>query len=488
AEADIEFSTSGLKVKGASFYGTDYLDASISGLLGEKSDLDIHLTRLSIGLAESFIHEFERATGNFEGMFNISGDSKSPLITGSASMRNGEIRGRTVFERIRGISADLEASGNRIKILDLKGDWKPGSISGEGYIDLSEKPLRFNLVMNTPDRGVAIKIPQLDIPQSTLFGRLLTLPSYGEPKFKLSFSNDAAGVLNIRGDIILQDTHFTYPPARSVRGSSTGSGTKLYDTSYDITFIAGESVWYENTFARLKVDGDLNLKILPSGKVIANGRLHSSQGTASFLNREFSVEQASLVFEDSIEYLYATGKTDISRRLDGDWVDDTIELTIHQSRIADIQPVFTSSRFGEQTSGREAMEMVIAGTDLQEMTQEERSQVMRREFLKVIDATLTSPLVKNILTRTDLIDTAHIDVRLSEGSDSDELVLEGAGLRLGRNFSDRMHLGYYMQMGADLRIFNELDFTYRLKGSQFLKGSIDEERGFYLGLEQRLRF
>ncbi|MFH1416261.1 MAG: translocation/assembly module TamB domain-containing protein [Elusimicrobiota bacterium] len=470
-----------------------FMDIQIDGSIGKKSlDLNIIINRLSLALLSEFSGEISKGAGYFLGKFKIKGSFQKPDIKGNARLEGGTVSGKNIINKIRDIECSITGEGSRLNLESINAEWKPGNITGSGYIDFGKRPLDLKLSLSTQgDRGGSVKIPYLDIPQSSIFGRYLTLPSYGEPLIKLDLYNTDEGYV-LKGDVTLINTHFTYPPAK---GSAKAGGFGIMDDiTIDIDLRAAESVWYENTYARVKINGGLNFRKPPGKKLMVNGTITSNEGELTYFNREYRVKEANLRFEDSIEYLDAVAATDIQRKMiDGLWEDDEIELIIQPSRVADIKLRFSSSRYAEQTSSEEAMELTIAGVELKNLSREERNLLMRQEILRAIDANLTTPLVKNILKRTELIDVAKVDVKVSETADEERrMFIEGAGLEVGRYFTDRFYMGYYMQFGGfgledKLRLSHELDMLYRVQGSQFLRGRVSEEEKFF-GVEQRIKF
>jgi hypothetical protein len=261
----------------------------------------------------------------------------------------------------------------------------------------------------------------------------------------------------------------------------------------NIDLAAGKSVWYENTYARLKLDGSINFFKKPQGPLVVNGELTSNQGELVYLNRTFQIQAARLIFEDSKEYVSATATSEVSRRSEaGDWVDDEVSLIIPQDRLVNITPRFSSQDFEEDKTSEDSAAIAIAGEEFSQLNQQERRDLLRKELLRAIDANLTSPLVKNILSKTTIIDIARVDIGLSEEASDGSVTIERTGLELGSNLTDKLYMGYYMQMGAGyenkLRLSHELDMLYRLQTNQFLRGTFDEDRGFFLGLEHRIKF
>jgi len=486
---EFSYKDGNLNLKNAYIKDPEYVDIALSGNIGENSDLTVNVNRLSLAVLEAVNSEISKAGGYFKGSLKMTGSIVNPVIDGGLNLSGGRIHGRNFFNKITSIDCDIKADKKRINIVNLSADWKPGKVTGEGYVEFAGKKINADILLKTNDKGVLVKIPYLDIPQSSIFGRFLTLPSNGEPQFTLRIHN-TDGNYKVEGEVLLRNTHFTYPPAKS--SSKAPRSSILDNVILDINLKAGESVWYENTYARVEVDGGLNFKKYPEKKIIINGVVTSGQGEVTYFNRDFRLKQAELQFEDTVEYLSAVASADIQKKMaEGVWEDNTVELIVPQARVAEVQPRLSSSEYVEEKTSEEALQIAIAGTEFEDLSQEERSALLRKEFLRAIDANLTSPLIKSILNRTELVDVAKVDVKVTEDTAGNELMLEGAGLRLGRYFTDKFYLGYYMEVGGvfenKLSLSHELDVLYRLQGSQFVRGRISGKEKF-LGLEQQIRF
>ncbi len=469
-----------------------YIDLSAAGKLGDDSDFEIKINRLSLSVLESISREITHTSGYFQGEFAVKGEMSDPRIEGYAELVGGSLRGESLFDEISRINCRISADGSRLVVENMKARWAPGSVSAEGYMDFSSSPFEVDILVNTEgDRGVNIRVPYLDIPQSAIFGRQLNLPSQGEPSGSFRFYTEGEEK-HIKGDILLSNAHFTYPPAQEIQAPETPDASFLDEVYLKIKLTAGRAVWYENTFARARASGSLIFEKEPSGPLLVNGVMHSDQGNVNFFNRDFRVREVRVIFEDGREYIEGTAATTVRRRIDDDIPeDDEIEMRISRSRIADMEPQFSSARFAEITTSREATELAMAGARLEDLTSEERNMLMRRELLRAIDANLTSPLVQNILRQADIVDVAKVDIKFEEDPELEALQLRGAGLRLGRHLTDRFYMGYYIEYGAaihnPLRLSHELDMSYRMRESQFLRGRISDEEQF-LGIEQRFRF
>ncbi|MDA3792512.1 MAG: translocation/assembly module TamB domain-containing protein [Elusimicrobia bacterium] len=503
--ADFIYKDGELVLNNSFIRDADFVDITFAGRLGKISDMDIEIKRLSLAGLEQMVGQVDKASGYFAGKYHLSGDlsgnlsgklsgtGKPPVITGRSELAGGRIEGKTVFDTIKDINCSMVASGSRLNIQSFNARWAPGKISGSGYFDFGKPKLEYDIIFKTVgDEGVIVKVPGLDIPQSGLFGRFLTLPTSGEPRGSIRlFTSSGESAPHATADIIMEDAQFTYPP--SSRGEDPFSADFLDNIFLDIDLAAGKSVWYENTYARLKLAGKINFSKTPREPLAVNGELTSSQGELAYLNRTFKIQRARLIWEDSKEYISASATTNVQRRDSQDnWIDDVVELVIPQERLANINPRFNSRDFENNKTSEESAEIAIAGVDFSELTQQERNALLRRELLRAIDANLTSPLVKNILSKTAIIDVAKIDVGLSEEQPDGSVVIEDTGLELGSYLTDKLYMGYYMQMGPGienkLRLSHELDILYRLQENQFIRGEINKDRGIFLGLEHRIKF
>ncbi|MGM0442338.1 MAG: translocation/assembly module TamB domain-containing protein [Elusimicrobiota bacterium] len=486
------YSNGELHIENAKIKDPNYLNLEIDGAMGESSPgLDVAVKRLSLSVLKLLTEEITESSGYFTGRFNIGGTLKDPDFSGQLNLANGKIKGSKIIDTIKKINSKITAEGTKFNVDYLRADWKPGSVEGSGFIDISRSPpeVNFNL-KSAGDKGVMVKVPYLSIPQSGLFGRYLSFPSYGEPSFEIDLTTEEE-FYRVDANITLADTHFTYPPLDS--SPSAPSANFLDKTILDINLNAGKSVWYENTYARLKVNGGLNFKKSPGKDLIVNGTVSSNQGKVSYLNREFDVQEVSLSFQDSVEQIEGRATTQVQRRTEENtWTTEEINMVIPRDRIGNISPRFATGEFGDDTTSEQSAEIAIAGTDFANLSPDERDNLLRRELLRAIDANLTSPLVKNILQRTTIIDDAKVNVMVEGAEDDQTMKLTGAGLRLGSNLTDRFSMGYYMELGPGyedkLRLNHELDMMYRLQESQFFRGSISEDRDIYFGIEQQLKF
>ncbi|MGM0568687.1 MAG: translocation/assembly module TamB domain-containing protein, partial [Elusimicrobiota bacterium] len=469
-----------------------YMDIEAEGRISENSDLQLHINRLSMSVLSSLTPEISSAGGFFKGDFFVEGSRANPVIKGHAELIGGNLKGRRYFEEINDINSRIEAEGSKILLESFSASWNPGELTGAGYIDFSKSPPEQNFRIETVgDKGIFVKVPYLDVPQSTIFGSYLNLPAQGEPRGSLVFHTEE-GEKFITADIVLANAHFTYPPSEVIDTPEAPQSSFLEEVNLNIYMEAGSAVWYENNYARARVNGSLTFNKEPGGSLLVNGELFSDQGSVTYFNRNFTLKEVRVTFEDGREYVQGSAFTEVSRSIDDDLMEeDEIEMQISRSRIADMEPRFSSSRFANTTTSGEAAELALAGVKFDDLSVEERNMIMRRELLRAIDANLTSPLVQNILRQADLVDVARVDVKFEEDIHNEALYLRGAGLKLGRQLTDRFYMGYYIEYGAaidnPLRLSHELDMSYRMRESQFLRGRISDEEKF-LGIEQRFRF
>ncbi|RLD15888.1 MAG: hypothetical protein DRI36_06480, partial [Caldiserica bacterium] len=282
----------------------------------------------------------------------------------------------------------------------------------------------------------------------------------------------------LRGDITLYDGEFTYRK----RGGS------FIPFSFDFNLITGNNFYFKNSFCEAVIKGKLNFKKKKKGKMVVNGKVYSERGRLVYLGREFEIKRAEIDFVDNVPFLEGEAETILPQ-------GEKILLRVKRDVLGRTKPEFESPYLAEKIS-EEKLVSKLFGVDFENMNEEERQRVLRREIIRIFDSTLTSPLVKDILERTGLVDTVKVDIPLVEDLEEGKgSILEGAQIKVGKHLSDRLFWGYnvkFKEYENKLRLSHELEFLYRIKGLQFLKGRMELEKGRegekYLGIEKQFRF
>jgi len=485
-------------------------------------DINISLSDGNLGVIGEMSPEIKEGKGVVIGGLYVKGTPEDPVLNGFLNVRNGELYGKQIFKKASNINGVIQLINNHFMLKELTGKIGTGEFvaSGDMWYKKGEwRDIDFQL-KTLGKKGIAIRIPKLPLPQGPIFSRLLpATPSFGEPKFDLHIEEKNEEIV-IAGNIILEDTHFTYPPPQGKKTPSIEIDLSfLKKAQLDILLKTGENTWFENSYVDLKCSGDLRFTG-PVEDFIVNGRMETIKGELAYLGTKYDIKEVVIEYIDDIPYLEARAETGVQRIEPGSegldsssWVDDVIVLSINRARLADIRPTFSSLNYPNETSQQKAMNLGTTGIDTEQIKPAERELLLKKEVLKLVDSSLASPIIKGILKRSGIIDVVTVDIKPGQKSPSETTlgpeaearengvgsVLEGTRVTLGKYLGKKLFLGYNIELtesvGAQnrLELIHELEFFYRLGGRKFLKGrtSWDSDRGEkeqYLGIENRIRF
>ncbi len=485
-------------------------------------DINISLSDGNLGVIGEMSPEIKEGKGVIIGGLYVKGTQDAPVLNGFINIRNGELYGKQIFKKASNINGAIQVINNHFMMKDLSGEIGNGEFVASGSMWYEKREWRdidFQL-KTVGKKGVAIRIPTLPLPQGPIFSRFLpATPSFGEPIFDLHIEEKNQEI-RIAGNIILEDTHFTYPPPQGKKTPSIEIDLSfLKEAQLDIVLKTGENTWFENSYVDLKCSGFLKFTG-PVKDFIVNGRMETMKGALNYLGTKYDIKEAVLEYIDDVPYLEARAETRVQRIEPGSegldstsWVDDVIILSIDRARLADIKPTFSSLNYPNETSQQKAMNLGTTGIDTEQIKPEERELLLKKEVLKLVVSSLASPIIKGILKRSGIIDVVTVDIKPGQKSPGETTfgpeaearengtgsVLEGTRVTLGKYLGRNLFMGYNIELaesvGAQnrLELIHELEFLYRLGGRKFLKGrsSWDRDKGEkeqYLGIENRIRF
>jgi hypothetical protein len=130
------------------------------------------------------------------------------------------------------------------------------------------------------------------------------------------------------------------------------------------------------------------------------------------------------------------------------------------------------------------------------MSAQEVDVMMRTEVLRLLDASLTSPIITDLVRRTGLFDTADISlsfVSKAAGLDDEtqESISPDATVRLGRGLGERLYVGcnlkFMQELEEKMGLKQEIEILYRLRDREYLRGRLSEDER-YIGIENQFRF
>lgn len=459
---------------------------------GREIDLSLEMFDSRAGMLRVLTREISDAKGQMEAFLHITGTGEEPLINGYFRVKEATLYGREIFKRIDDLTCDISVKDSNIGINRINGRIGKGEMNLKGEIILAGwKVDNLDVVFeNMRDHGIPLKIPFLKIPQSSIFGRLLTeVPCSLELKGKIhvygiSHSYDLVGVIEV------ENTHFTYPPR--TEDTEDLNLDFLKPAVWNLEIKAGKNTWYENRFAEVQAQGHMRLTG-PTEELTVNGILTAVKGEISYLGAIFNVKEATVECINDELFLQVRAECPVE--------DDIIMLVVERGKWGRIKPKFTS-RSDPEMSEEEALAKAT-GLDSLKLSSQERDALLRRELLRLIDSSLASPLIKSILKSTGIVDVVKIDTTLAqrtggrlsspeagEGGKRSSL-LDGTKITLGKYLNTNLYLGYKLQFEEGylnrLELRHELELLYRLKRGTSLKGRLGEEER-YLGVEKQIRF
>ena len=459
---------------------------------GREIDLSLEMFDSRASMLRVLTREISDAKGQMEAFLHITGTRKEPLINGYFRVKEATLYGREIFKRIDDLTCDISVKDSNIVINRINGKIEKGEIDLKGEITLAGwKVDKLDVVFeNRKSHGIPFKIPFLKIPQSSIFGRLLTeVPCSLELKGKIHAYGTCQSY-NLVGVIELENTRFTYPP----RAEDTEDLNLdfLKPAVWNLEIKAGKNTWYENRFAEAQAQGHMRLTG-PTEELTVNGALTAVKGEISYLGAIFNVKEATVECINDELFLQVRAECPVE--------DDTIMLVVERGKWGRIKPKFTS-RSDPEMSQEEALAKAT-GLDSLKLSSQERDALLRRELLRLIDSSLASPLIKSILKSTGIVDVVKVDTTLAqktgerlsspeagEGGKRSSL-LDGTKITLGKYLNTNLYLGYKLQFEERflnrLELRHELELLYRLKRGISLRGKLGEEER-YLGVERQIRF
>ena len=478
----------------------------------QKLNLSLALqSKEGLSLLSSLSDKIKKIKGNIEGKLKVKGTLAKPEIKGYLAINDAQISSKDVMRKIKNFKVDIQMEGEQIQVKKIYGEIGKGNINIWGRMYLKEffKLEKFDLYMETSKkRGIPLSLEDIPIPQNTFFDRLFpNLPSSGEAKISAYFYGDSQDY-HIDGTAELFNAHFTYPPIpmkkiwedRAYREGKQWSFLNRATWNFQINAV--ENVWYENQFANVNVRGWIKLKD-KTKKIRVSGKVEAIKGDVNYVGTNFEIKEATLEFKDGIGYLEGKAETRVQRLesqtgKDGRWTEDVIVMVFEKGKLGEVKPIFFSKNFPD-TNSEQAMRLAITGVDVDNMPAEDRETFLRREVVRLLDSTLASPFIKNVLKRTGLLDVVKItkedekveqkiDIRSGQTS-----LWNGTTITVGKYLNDRLFLGYslglYEKLQNKLDLKQEIEMSYRLKRSLYIKsilGLEEEEKKIFL--EHQWRF
>ncbi len=459
---------------------------------GREIDVSLEVFDSTARMLRVLTREIKDARGQLEAFLHITGTQEEPLVNGYFRLKETTVYGKEIFKRIDDLACDISVKDSNISINRINGRMEKGEIDLKGKVTLAGwKPDKLDVVFeNKKEYGIPLKIPFLKIPQTSLFGRLLSeVPCSLGLKGKIHVYGTCQSY-NLVAAMEVQNAQFTYPP--KAEDTKDLNLDFLVPAVWNLEVRAGKNTWYKNTFAEAHVQGHMMLTG-PTEDLTVNGTLTSDKGEISYLGATFSVKEVIVECINDELFLQARAECPVE--------NDTITLVVERGRWGKIKPKF-SSRSDPEMSEEEAL-VKATGLDSLTLSPQEGDALLRRELLRLIDSSLASPLIKSILKSMGMVDVVKVEASLvqktgdrlsspesAEGEGKDSL-LEGTKITFGKYLSNDLYLGYKLRFEEGylnkLELRHELEVLYRIRRGTSLRGRLGEEER-YLGVERQIRF
>lgn len=467
-------------------------------------DFSVRLQDSNLGLLQSLSREVKKAKGPVQALIQVTGTADQPRWRGSLRVSDGEITGAHYFRHLRDFNMAADFEGNDWVIREMRGKSGDGEFQIGGKIAFAGlQPRAYDLRAQTISRkGLQVQVPELAIPESPLAKRFhfLTTASYGDVKGRVTFKGPAEAP-EFQGEAVISNGHFSFPPP--LKHPPPPALLEWFRRiAWDVNLRFQDGAWFENELVEANLTGDLRLQG-PSERLRVDGGMDIAEGQISYLGVDFSIRQARFDIRSSsggagvINTPYVRGiaesqtrSIDPASRLE---IHDTITLTIDHAPLDQIKPRLVSA--GHPTLSQEKLLARVAQLDTGNLSPQERNYLYQQQMVRLIDASLATPLAKRLLKPTGLVDTVKVS-RVIDPTQAPPADAAGAAgqppSRLGllantkytfeKHLSDRLALGYgvrFVEETAPATLQNKLDLvsdvelSYRWFRNVYVRGSFE---------------
>lgn len=219
---------------------------------------------------------------------------------------------------------------------------------------------------------------------------------------------------------------------------------------------------------------------------VVDGKISSNRGSLNYLGTNFRLRNGVLSIIKDVVYLELLGETKIT---DMNGNTHNINLIIDREKIENIKPRLVS--LNDPKLKTEDIISILFGVKKYEdkklydpaMLKEKdlnTSIYLRQQFIKLIDSNFATPLARNILQKTGLVDEVSVSYSPQEQTTQSDIsnttllsYLKDTKYSFTKYLTDDVLMGYSITLGEKkqrLQLRHELEISYRLKGNIFLRG------------------
>jgi hypothetical protein len=456
-------------------------------------NLSIKSEDTNLGILSSLIPDIiVKPKGKVDVNLNLVNTIYNPKYKGYINIENGSFGFKDGLKSLKNFNSNILFKYNKIEIQNTFAKIGRGILEIAGYFYMRKFGFKnFDLKFDVKTKkGIEVELNSLKIPQSSIVKLIPSTPSKGDIKGSVQVKGTQEKYF-IKGDLNLQDTSFTYPP-KSKKDSSGYYPTILENAIFDVSLKAGNNTWFENELVNIVIDGNMHFKG-PVDKLNVNGDVNFLRGDISYLGVYFKIKEGDFALINNEPYIALKAESDIQRQdsMFNRTVEDTILLTVEHNKLSNIKLKFESLNY-PGTSPQEAMGLAVSGGVSEDMSSEDKELYLRREFFRLIDASLTTPLVKMFVKSTGLADFVKVKTSLAQKSltqseyedDTKETdvtdLLTGSSFVVGKYINPNLFVSYSLGLEEDetlmeedeknLYLQHQIEAKLKLKKNLYLKG------------------
>jgi len=437
--------------------GSLNLDGSYS-MIDQELNLSSNLESLPLGFLVSFLGEDYSASGRINGSFRAEGSLESPTLSGNLDLEADTLE-LGLTDPIEDLDLKIDLQDRSAVIDNLSGRFAEGDFRIEGALNLSDPENAWDLSLSGQ---------KLYFEQGSLAGDF---------DADLNFTGPLVNPL-LEGDLLVYDFVIGIPfewPENEVNPDA-------FVPELNLNIRPGENVTVENENMEILVEnGSLNLQFNNQleDPLAMEGRLRSEEGTFTYYNSRFRLENAEAVFTPvdegdiptlSVNAVTYAGGNEININLTGS--ADNMRITLSSN--SDL----TEDEILNLLSTRGALgSAIIGGEDIG------IQNIIWQELMRIVNSFLQRGVISDLESDVATIfslDRAEIDA-FQYGLEREFAIY------LGKNITDKLYLEYASFFDEEGRR-GEISFQYKLTEPTVLKGTYFGDDEYQISIETEIEF
>ena len=270
----------------------------------------------------------------------------------------------------------------------------------------------------------------------------------------------------------------------------------------DIDLLSANSTNFENSFANLYLDGEVNLKG-PLDAIKANGIVESAKGRVSYVGTDFDVINSKIEIINNEVFITGEGESEVYGVGYSD--AEIIKVFVDRSRVDNLKVRFASKN--DPTMDSKTALSRLTKTDPSQNTTLDTSTdyLVKQQAIRLLGSNVAMPLANTVLKKTGIVDNVrlgyvnqdNLEIKDDEEPTLAEL-LYGMKYSVEKNINRLLQIGYsvtFDQIEREIDLKHALEMSVKVNNALFLRGSygLNSDDPNYepekkVMLEQRLRF